>query len=395
MLNKKILLPLFILLTAVWNSFGQNKFIKGYIVTLENDTIHGLVKQRSDGHNYKSCIFKDAQHDIEYFPNQIKGFGYIYNDKFFISQIIEGTFVEALVLGEISLFKFKGQYYIKKGTTLYNLESNVEEVKDNNGVTAEIRDNSRWRGILAYLISDCIPNSSKHVSTISRGERSLIPLIAKYHTCKGTTFTEFKTSKPWTKFEFGVTSGVSISNARTTGNAVFLDKSYLSVDPTIGLLLSGSFPRTSERIALQAELHIFHSSYSSKVDFEYPIRGYSTSSFEMTTLTLPFSLKYIFPERKFGFYLQGGIHYDHNVRTNSSTRVTEIYEDHESLIYEGKAFSISKGIMGYWCGMGIQRSIIGYRASIAVRYYFTSLFEEFNFNVSNNRVALNLIFFKK
>ncbi len=100
-MNKKIKLTLILLLIIISSSFGQNDFRSGFIITLENDSIQGQVDYRSNSQNYKSCIFKGEQGELEYFPNQIVGFGYT-NDKFFSSQIIEGSFVEVLVDGDIS-----------------------------------------------------------------------------------------------------------------------------------------------------------------------------------------------------------------------------------------------------------------------------------------------------
>ena len=90
-----ILITLFLFLSLM-ETFAQSDFRDGLIITLDQDTIHGLVDYQSNVKNYKHCRFKRDGVIKEYSPNQITGFGYL-NDKFFTSKILKGLFVEVLV----------------------------------------------------------------------------------------------------------------------------------------------------------------------------------------------------------------------------------------------------------------------------------------------------------
>lgn len=394
-MNEKIKLTLIILLVSIGSVFGQNDFRSGYIITIENDSVQGQVDYRSNSKNYESCIFKSGTSETEYFPNQIIGFGYD-NDKFFSSQIIEGSFVEVLVVGEISLYKSRDKYHIKKDTSLFHLESINEEVEIDGKIGT--RETSRWRGIVTYLISDCLQNSNGLTSNIKLEETSLTPLIVKYNKCMGTEFTEYKASKPWTKFVFGATLGVSRSQITTDGSESFsyLDDSYNSIDPSIGVVIAISSPRITEKIAFQVELHFLKSSYSSFVELEGSSTQYHDTFIDLTTLSIPLSLKYSFPEKKYGIYLQGGINYDYHLRTDTRLLSEEVIGNVVNTFPERSAFEVNDNQIGYWAGIGVLKSFQKFRGSVAIRYFqMSELNKTDGFTAKNNRISLNLILFKK
>ncbi len=384
-----------LLLIIIGSSYGQNDFRSGFIVTLDNDTIQGQVDYRSNSKNYESCIFKIEEGEKEYYPNQIIGFGYN-DDKFFSSQIIEGSFVEVLVTGEISLYKSRDKYHIVKDTSFFNLESIIEKVEI-DGKTGK-KEIGKWKGVLTYLISDCLQNPNGLTSNMKLSERGLARLIVKYNKCTGTELVEFKAKKPWTKFDFGAILGVSRSEITTEGSGFFsyLDDSYSSIDPSIGVLIAASFPRITERMAFQGELHFLKSSYSSSVELPMSFIQLHDTFIDLTTLSLPISLKYSFPEKRYGFYIQGGINFDYHL--NSSTRLIseQIRGDVVNTFPEISPFEINDSQVGYWGGIGILKSYRKFRGSIAIRYFqMPGLDQTDGFTANSNRVCLNLILFKK
>ena len=394
-MNKKIRLTLLLLLIIVGSSYGQNDFRSGFVITLDNDTIHGQVKYRSNSKNYESCIFKGEKGEVEYYPNQILGFGYN-NDKFFSSQIIERFFVEVLVIGEISLYKSRDKYHIKKDTSFFDIKSITEEVKIDGKIGT--KETSRWRGILTYLISDCLRNPSRLTSNIKLNEKSLTRLIVKYNKCTATELTEFKASKPWTKFDFGVALGVSRSEITTDGSGSFsyLDDSYSSIDPSIGVLVAISSPRITEKIAFQGGLYFLKSSYSSLVELKGSSTQLHDTFIDLTTLSIPLSLKYSFPEKKYGFYLQGGINYDYHLNTGTRLLSEQIKGNVVNTFPESSAFEVSDSQIGYWGGIGILKSYQKFRGSVTIRYFqMSALNKTTGFTANNNRISLNLILFKK
>jgi len=395
-MNKEIKFAVIILLISIGSAYGQADFRSGFIITLENDTIKGQVDYRSNSKNYESCIFKGEQGETEYYSNQILGFGYS-NDKFFSSQIVEGSFVEVLVIGKISLYRSRDKYHVKKDTEFFDLESNIEKVEIDGRIV--IRENNRWRGITSYLISDCLENSNKLISNIKLDEKSLTRLIVKYNKCSGKEFIEIKVSKPWTKFEFGATVGVSRSEIKTSNESLsfsYLDDSYGSVDPSIGVLIAISSPRITEKVAFQGELHFLKSSYSSLVELEGASTEYHDTFIDLTTLSIPLSMKYSFNGKKYDLYLQGGINVDYHLSSNTKL-LSEIVTGNTVNTYpESSAFEINNNQIGYWGGIGILKSYKKFSGSIAIRYFqMPELNKTEGLTANINRISLNLILFKK
>ena len=380
----------------IGNSFGQKDFRNGFIITLENDTINGLVNYRSNSKNYESCIFKNEQGETEYYPPQILGFGYV-NDKYFSSQIIQNSFVEVLVTGQISLYKFKDKYLVKKDTSLYDLELTSEQVEIDGKIGT--KKNSRWRGLLIYLISDCLEDPSSLSSKIRYDEKSLTQLLVTYNKCNGEAYTEYKASKPWTRFEFGASLGVTKSEINIADKSQvfsYLDDSYRSVNPSIGLLIAISSPRISERVAFQGEIHFIKSAYSSLVELGSVSTEYNDTYIDLSTLSVPLSLKYSFPEKRCGWYLQGGISYEYHL--NADTRLLSEYVAGNvvNTSSERSAFEVNDNQLGYWGGIGVLKSYRKFKGSISIRYFQMPAFNKTEgFSANNNRISFNLILFKK
>lgn len=371
----------------------QNDFRNGFIITLEQDTIIGQVDYRSNSNNYKSCIFKGEQEESVYYPDEILGFGYDH-DKFFLSQIVEGSFVEVLVLGEISLFKSTNEFHLKKDTSVYTVKSFYEEVKINGKVFKT--ENTNWKGIVSYLMSDCISNLNSILSKLRLEEKSLTELVVKYNECKGRAFTEFKTNQPWAKYSIGASMGIARSEIQTKNDLdymFYMDASYISLDPVMGILVEMSMPRLNENLAVQAEIQFIKSSYSSLTLINTSTTYYDTY-IDLSTLSVPLSLKYTFPEKRFGWYLQGGANLDYHVKLTSKLLIENVYGNVVHTLPERSAFplSVNKFQLGYWGGVGIVKSFEKFKASIAFRHYEIPALSY----VADRKVSVvNLIIFKK
>jgi len=404
-MKRKIIFAIIFFIVTANISFCQNDFRKGFIITLENDTINGQVNYQSNARNYKSCIFKIEQVEREYYPGEIIGFGYD-NDKFFSSQIIENTFVEVLVLGEMSLYRSIDKFHIKKDTTLYDLESLNKELEINGEVHK--MDDYKWRGILSYIISDCIINANNIVSTVDLDAKSLTKLIVEYNICKGSGYEVFKASKPWVKFDFGATAGLTRTEINFTPPGYYdyteiayeshkyLEDSYSSFDPNFGVLFGVSSPRISEKLSFQGEVHYIKSSYSSFAVINRTSISYHDVYINLNTLSVPLSLKYSFLERIIGFYLQGGVNFDYNLNSKATVLSEGVTRNVVNTLPERTAFEINKNQIGYWGGIGIIKSFQKFKASIAIRYYQMSKFDNTKGIAANtNRISINLILFKK
>ncbi len=152
MKTKTTIIFLLITLNVTINIFAQNNFLPGYVVTFDNDTIEGFVEKSNARRMYSHCNFKRKENIIKYSPNQIKAYSFS-NGKSYISQIVDSSFVEALVLGTISLYRYGSSFIVQKDDQKHTLTySKKEEIVDGKLM---VKHDNMWRNILSYLSSDC------------------------------------------------------------------------------------------------------------------------------------------------------------------------------------------------------------------------------------------------
>lgn len=104
---------------------GQDNFKKGYVITLDNDTLFGKINDAGGYKNSRLCTFKsrEGRKVTEFLPGQIKGYR-MYKDKYYASKQTQGKdgnkyiFMEVLVEGPVSLYHDRKSteraFYIQK-----------------------------------------------------------------------------------------------------------------------------------------------------------------------------------------------------------------------------------------------------------------------------------------
>lgn len=394
--NKKIILFHWIFLLTIGISFAQNNFKNGYIITLENDTIHGQIKNGLNSKRFKSLLFHNGSIEKEFFPEQILGFGFE-NGKHFTTQIIANQFVEALVAGKISLYKSEFKFHITKDSLVFDLESEKEYVYIDG--RRGVKDDNKWRGILASLISDCLQNPNEIVSKLFLSDQSLTKLVLNYNNCSQERFFEYKPNLPWKKLEIGATIGVSMSNIRIINKVYYfnyLAEAYSSIDPTMGIVFDFYSPKLSEKLSLQGEVHFQKSSYNSLViENKQPIDYYETH-IKLSTLSVPISAKYNLIQRKYGIYVQGGFNYNYQISSETKLLHERVVGNVVNTSREVPAFDIFHSQIGYWGGGELSKSFEKFKVSIAFRYvYMSPLNITGGLTAKNDKLTLNLILMKK
>lgn len=133
------------------HSFSQSK---GYIITLKNDTIHGLFKKS----NFKNCEFKGADSNKykKYSPASIKSYKthkkYFISERIFLKDEFRNVFLKVLIESDsISLYYHpknkKQMFYIKLNDDdllgLYNEEKEIV-FHTNNSTSAKITHASEY-----------------------------------------------------------------------------------------------------------------------------------------------------------------------------------------------------------------------------------------------------------
>ncbi|TDQ33366.1 outer membrane beta-barrel protein [Zeaxanthinibacter enoshimensis] len=390
-----------ILLCMVGCLSAQSDFREGYVISLEKDTIHGLLAYRTIEKRYESCVLRTGETLKTYTPAEILGYGFI-NDEHYSALIVEGTFVEVLVEGQMSLYQAEDKFVVKKDGELIHLDSNHQMIYDRQKYEYYTVEKGRWRGKLSYMLNDCLKNSQKLTVNIRLRESDLTPLVVQYNQCKGEYFKEYKTEKPWSVFEFGAIVGVSRSQLVTSHDPKFIaddsyleymDDSYENMVPTVGILVSFTAPRISERFAFQMETHFSKSSYQSLVIEEgRNSTSYHDTFIALTTVGVPLSLKYTFPGRSVQFFLQGGGRLNFNIDSESYVMSEEIEGNEVQTSPVTEALYINKSQVGAWGGVGVIKSFKHFKSGLTLRYtQMSRISHVFSTMVTTNQLSLNFI----
>lgn len=298
--------------------FSQTDFRNGYIVTHANDTVFGLVGYHEKAKAYKSCDFRTSKDagTVTYEPDKIIGYGFV-DDKAFLSKEIslkdkpsQVVFLEVIVSGFVSLYKFEGKYFVAKGDESLQQLINESSELVVDGVRVS-RNSNEHIVVLSRLLFDCVETRNQ-VQQVKLDEKELGKLVQDYNRCMGQTSITFKSKKPWTKAIVGLTAGLNISKLKFINESWYYyyltGESEVSSSPTIGVSLDLMSPRLSERFSFHIDFLYLSSKYKNYSFFDrstYLERNYITT--ELQQLNIPLGIRYTFPERAFTPYVTAGI----------------------------------------------------------------------------------------
>ncbi len=381
---------LFILLLIGTLTYGQTEFKPGYIITNSGEKQQGDIAYQSTTRNYISTFFKSKSEVTEYGPNDISGFGYS-DGRYFIAGIVEGSFVEALVVGDLSLYRYQEKYYLQKENELELLEAReIEVIVD--GKTAFKEDN-RWKGVLSFFINDCLEDSNDLIQKIDLNEQSLTRIVVRYNKCRGSAYEEYKEDIDFTTFRAGLTAGIIFSklSITDTDQQSSFPSSYTSTDPSFGLQFLLIFPRVSEKIGLYGEVSYLSAEYEGVVEYSNAFRStIYTSEISTSTINIPIGIRYSTLEKSISFYAMGGVNVDIYSQWESKLNTTRQENGETTIENSTDWLNANSGRIGFWVGGGVSKSIGKWQAGLGVKYFAMPELGERNVEVDISRVAISI-----
>ena len=307
--------------------FAQKDFTEGYIIANDNDTVYGLVNQKSALKQSNYCEFKEnGNAEIEtYYPFDIIGYG-ILDKKFYVAKrvpIEEDTvdlFLEYLVNGVVDLYylKLKGHTKNTVNNSQYHTEQSEEEIyfieKDSIllKMTNELRNEpnsaryfrtNQYKGALNYAFSDC-PELKNSINSTQFYSKSLIKITEDYHNY--------------------MCSDYACINYRKNTNIVFEFEPYLGYAYTIMDLKNSNYSHTNSMGAggyihfsslstyekLRFTTGVFVSKLSIEDDFynsSYYEDGHYIFDLSYGYIKIPLNFRYYFSSKKLSPFIQTGI----------------------------------------------------------------------------------------
>ena len=365
---------------AFLHSHAQKNYLPGFIITLEGDTLTGLIKHRNWEIKPDNISFK-ALSGIrvkKYSPIDIIGFGTqdeIYESAVVQTEIspirtnslelnsklhfrIDTVFLQAVIQGNKSLYYYinkegKNQFYIKKGNH-YELLVYKRYIK--RGSVVEL--NKYLGQVRLYL--DNHEGIQSAINNTEYNKKSLSKLFSQYYK---NTQTELKYQKKHEKFtsEFGALAGISISSLEFSNNGIIPYLSEVDFDHSVnfsaGFFADFIFPKFKKRWSFYSDLLYTEFSFNAHYDV---ITGeqyfkYIDSELSYSYLKLNNMLRYRFLTGKTKAFINAGISNGIVLsETNSKVIVQKQYSTDR--VDYAEAIASRKHEQSYVLGLGIKRN---------------------------------------
>ncbi len=261
---------------------AQNDYRKGYILTLNQDTVFGEIRFRGDMANSLKCTFKDNTGFIrDYKPDEIKSYRYL-NGKYYISKIVKNDnatvnlFAEYLVQGKKNLYYYRNNSgthflidFINDTLTEIPYHEDIVKIEDVN----YLKTSTLHIGYLKTYFNDC-PAVFDEIDKISKPYfENLVKLTKNYHhfVCKDSGCIVYY--KPERPLRFGIEPVFGISDLRRMNSGIATEK---------GVYIYLWLPRSNENLYFKTGIFNLKDTIL-----------FNNSNFSIDRI--PFDLEYLFP----------------------------------------------------------------------------------------------------
>lgn len=337
----------FLFLLCLNNLQGQTNFIPGFIITNENDTLHGLIDYRGDSRNCKRCDFKEniKSPTREFLPFSIHG--YRFNDsKFYVSKniMLQGkqvpVFLEFMVNGISDLYYYYDgaypHYFIEKADgQFFELTEEVRHFnQDGNDYSTRIK---QYVGYLKLAFADC-QQLYPMINAANLNSKSLIAITKKYHdyVCDGEKCIIYEKKLPTVKVKLGAIVSMNTSFLHFKKHTGYQEVDFnMSAYPSYGLLLNTSLPRASEKLSFQLSGE-FGKTYFYGLDQHPKSADLEEVHLHTSLLKVKAGFKYTYPKNKIRPTLLVGGNFIKTIQSDgrrienvlsNSTVLTGVYKD--------------------------------------------------------------------
>ncbi len=238
----RLSLMIFIAFTSFVQGYSQKSLLPGYIVTLGNETIRGLIKQQSDIKNMHECIYFTEGKMEKYAPGEIRAYT-IEGKRIYESKVITlGTrtdmpvFAQCLTKGAVSLYLYidkdrKRHYFLQKGEEFRKIDiDKINYAGDETSIEL-----NRYKGQLRIFFGDCNELSDEIESAKPRNSE-ILDLTIKYNECirEGSSYIQHVEQK----FRKGIILGYSFGNSfpveymEDIASYAVVNVTFTTVDPS-------------------------------------------------------------------------------------------------------------------------------------------------------------------
>lgn len=267
--NRKLKKPLFIFCVCFGISLScmsQSDFQEGYYITWENDTLRGLINNKGETGNFRSCTFKknEFSEHTKFSAEEIQAYRFI-NDKYYLSKKVNTTkgeeqvFVEFLVNGISNLYFFRdpnNYLYLIEDENGNLLELfNEEETIFVEGKGEVSRNTYKHIRMLKLAFANCM-EIQPQVDNAELSHKSLIELTKDYHNyvCDYEECIVYEKTVTPIKIQFAPVVGINASSL-DFDKGFYSDFTYSQdINFAFGIQVNAVLPRVNNGISVQLEV---------------------------------------------------------------------------------------------------------------------------------------------
>lgn len=386
MINSIKLTTLFILFYLLSSTvLASDKFLSGYIIKANGDTISGLIKYQNWKINPEIIKFKEsgeaqveilglkdlkgfkvgkklyhkAQFQVETSP---RAYGELEVSHEYNLKEVEG-FLEVLFRGPKSLLYYhpangNENYYIKSPDGKYEILFYKRYLK--SAISQEIKEKKRFIGQLTLYLDDC-PGINQKLQLTDYTRISLSKLFETYYKEMNSDL-EFEQRWEKMKFDVGVSAGVNFSKyIFSSENLVFLEETDFdwSAAPVFGISTDAYFPSSLNGLIWTNELmftQIRSNGDNHSAAIENNRNLYHNSSLSYSFIKLNTMIKFLISNKGFKPYLDLGFtggyllkgesnRKDFRIVTDELANEVDLFEKSDLRNYE---YGFIGGVGGQW-----------------------------------------------
>jgi hypothetical protein len=343
-----------LLLLSFHPASAQKDFRAGYIITLQKDTIKGLVHYSPVKIKAGNCEFKTDETSPQeiYDAEKITGLGFFKEDKYYESFLLPGmgnksfrVFAEVLVKGRADLLAYDDYFYLQKDTLREKIEK--VQLKESN-VAGGVYAHKTYIGTLNRHLSDCLP--AKLLSgEVAYAKKDFVDVFKKYSVCLDSSYRLYNRRPQSRLVKYHLVAGLNRSRLE------YPDPQLNVFKPENNFFFGGgatvALPMISEHIFLTAEATYHQNEYRGKKE-GYAVAGPVQKDYllEVSVVKVPIALKLNFSKGNFTPYLKAGL-------TPFFPLRTKWYIEYQGTTEASYDIKEKTATLIIWGGVGFQRKI--------------------------------------
>lgn len=363
---------------------GQANFREGRVITIEGDTLTGLIKDGFTPRNSRLCLFKQSRNAnvVRYHPEDLRSFK-IGEDKYYAAKVVsvkgkpERVFTEVLLEGDINLYHQRTDkeysYYMEKdeGALIGLVNRDREYERESNWVyrgfsTYEEAKIPEFRDTLYNLFEDS-KEVQRQVYKVRYNNKSFLDITKSYveETCQGNECISFERELSRNRERFGAFTGLHLSKAYFEDGGA---ESNVNTTVPFGIFYHIPLSFIHDRLSFQNEVILRRLQY----DEVYNAPNETIySKLKWDVVGIPLLLQYRISVKRFsptiGFGKEFGIVVNSDIV--ALTEGKEVYEDPVVTSYE-YIYRLQKG--GWFVDLGMDYNVnrrFSLFSNIRIQYY--------------------------